>query len=109
MAYDEELVVRVRSLLGSQSKIAEINMMGGLVFMVNGNMCCGVSDEQLMVRVSRDRHDSLIAMRNVTPVVKGNRPMIGFLKIGGDAIESDSGLKWWVDAALDHNRTLPPK
>lgn len=39
MAYDETLALRVRAALGGQTGVVERKMFGGLVFMVNGNMC----------------------------------------------------------------------
>jgi hypothetical protein len=46
MAYDEGLAQRVRELLEDRAdelEVVEKKMFGGLCFMVQGNMCCGIS------------------------------------------------------------------
>ena len=40
-----------------QSAVTEKKMLGGLSFMLNGNMCCGVLGDDLMVRVWPDQYD----------------------------------------------------
>ena len=109
MPYDLGLVERGRNLLGDYIKDENIKMFGGLVFMINANMCCRVAGQVVMVRVAPTHHDSSMALPNVRPVTKGNRPMIGFLLVGGAAVESAADLKQWVALGLEHNRTLPPK
>jgi hypothetical protein len=42
MAYDEGLATRVREAIGDRSGLAEQRMFGGLAFLVQGNMACGV-------------------------------------------------------------------
>jgi TfoX/Sxy family transcriptional regulator of competence genes len=59
MAYDEELADRVRLVLSTRSGLTERKMFGGLCFMLGGNMCCGVVNNELMVRVGADNHADL--------------------------------------------------
>ena len=42
MAYDEILADRVAALLKDKRSVTRKKMFGGLCFMVNGNMACGV-------------------------------------------------------------------
>ena len=46
-------------MLSGRSDVVEKKMVGGLSFLVNGNMCGGITGTALMVRVgaeSRDQH-----------------------------------------------------
>ena len=52
MSYDEENAERVRRILSGERDVVEIRMFGGLCFLVNGNMCCGVGSGALMIRVA---------------------------------------------------------
>ena len=52
MAYDTLLAGRVRTLLARRQGMEERKMFGGVAFLLNGNMCCGVHQDDLMVRVS---------------------------------------------------------
>jgi len=42
MAYDIRLADRIRSILKRDGDFSERKMFGGITFMVNGHMCCGV-------------------------------------------------------------------
>jgi len=51
MSFDENLAERVRVLLRGEP-LKEKRMFGGLAFMVNGHMCCGIVGKDLVVRIS---------------------------------------------------------
>jgi len=51
MAFDEELAARIRKRLGKRAGLSEKKMFGGLAFLFRGNMCCGVSGQDLIVRL----------------------------------------------------------
>ena len=51
MAYDEGLAQRIRELCEDEPGFAEKRMFGGLCFLVDGNMACGVVRDELMLRV----------------------------------------------------------
>jgi len=51
MAYNESAANRVRKLLKRRKGFAERKMFGGIAFLLNGNMCCGVVDDDLVLRL----------------------------------------------------------
>ena len=51
MAYDEGVAQRLRDMLQKIPAVSERKMLGGIAFMVNGNMCVGVLKDTLMLRV----------------------------------------------------------
>lgn len=51
MAYDEALAARLRAVMAGQQDVEERRLMGTLVFMVGGHMCCGVNGRALMLRL----------------------------------------------------------
>ena len=53
MAFDEKLAHRVRCALEGTQGMTERRMFGGLVFLVNGHLCCGVDRSELFVRLDR--------------------------------------------------------
>jgi TfoX-like protein len=48
MAYDEKLAERVRKWVGKPRGSTEKKMFGGVGFLLNGNMCCGVRGDDLI-------------------------------------------------------------
>jgi hypothetical protein len=51
MAYDETLADGVRAVLLGDPGLSERKMFGGLAFMLDGRMCCGVVGDELMLRL----------------------------------------------------------
>jgi TfoX/Sxy family transcriptional regulator of competence genes len=54
LSYDVEAADRVRQLPSARNDVVEKRMVGGLSFLVNGNMCCGITGTALMVRAGAE-------------------------------------------------------
>lgn len=95
MAYDEALAQRIRQLL-SGPDVAERKMFGGLAFLVGGRMCCGVQDQDLMVRVPKDQHAQLLKEPHVRPMDFTGRSLAGFVYVSAAGTRSAPALRRWV-------------
>ncbi len=85
-------------------------MFGGLVFMVNGHMCVGVSGKNaLLGRVGPENFAAALEKPNVKAMVHGGRTMMGFLFVEAQAVAEDEDLAYWVDLCRDYVASLPPK
>jgi TfoX N-terminal domain len=60
LSYDPEAAGRVRQLLAGRDDVVEKRMVGGLSFLVNGNMCCGITGIALMVRVGAESREQAL-------------------------------------------------
>jgi len=109
MAYDEELAERVRDLLAPNPDVSERRMFGGIAFMVAGNMCCGVLGEDLIVRLGHDDAERALAEPGARVFDFTGRPAKGMLYVAPEGTGSDEGLHGWVEAAVAHASSLPPK
>ncbi|MGZ3665577.1 MAG: TfoX/Sxy family protein [Ktedonobacterales bacterium] len=109
MGYDEKTAERVREILSGRGDVVEKRMIGGLSFMVNGSMCCGVTSEGLMVRVGPDRREGALAQAHVRPMEFGGRVLAGFVLVDPDGYQDDASLAVWVQRGVDVALTLPAK
>lgn len=110
MAYDEGLAQRLRELFQETPGVHEKKMFGGLVFMVQGHMCVGVSGKNaLLARVGPDAFDAALAKPGVRPMVHGGRPMKGFLFVEAAEVAEDEDLLFWVDLCRGYVESLPRK
>jgi TfoX/Sxy family transcriptional regulator of competence genes len=109
MAYDEGLATRVRDVLGEQPGLAEKKMFGGLAFLLNGNMACGVRGDDLIVRVAADTADAVADEPGTRPFDLTGRPMKGWLMVDADGHAEDDDLRRWVGRGVAHATSLPPK
>ena len=81
-------------------------MFGGVCFMLNGNMVAGTSKRGLLVRTGKDLANCR-GRDDCMPMEMGGRVMDGYRFVEEDVDEQ--GFEFWMDAALAHNKTLPPK
>ena len=109
MAYDEQLAERLRKVFQDHDGVVEKRMFGGIAFMVNGNMCCGVTGDELMVRVGPDQYEDSLAQPHARPMDFTGKPMRGLVYVNTLGIASDAGLKGWGDRGMNFVLTLPPK
>ena len=109
MAYDEALAQRIRAALPGIPGVIEKKMFGGIAFMVDGNMACGVSKDSLMVRISPDATDSALAQPHVRVFDMTGRPMKGWVLVESAGIQADDDLKRWIEQGVAYAQSLPPK
>jgi hypothetical protein len=109
MAYDGGLATRVREVLGERPGLAEKRMFGGLAFLVQGNMACGVRGEDLIVRLAADAAETAMGEPGVRPFDLTGRPMKGWLLVDADGHAEDDDLHRWVDSGVAYAASLPPK
>ena len=109
MAYDQELAVRVREILNEYHDVDERKMFGGITFMVKGHMCCGVVNDDLVLRLDPEKAAVLLKSKHVRPMDFTGRPMKGFVFVGSTGIRTEATLRRRIQSALDFVETLPPK
>jgi TfoX/Sxy family transcriptional regulator of competence genes len=109
LSYDRAAAVRVRQLLSGRSDVVEKKMVGGLSFLVNGNMCCGVTGMALMVRVGAENRELALREPHVRPMLFAGRALSGFICIDPEGYAADEALASWVQRGLDFASGLPPK
>ena len=67
MAYNAEIADRVLKMMVGREGLTERKMFGGIAFMLNGNMCCGVTNDDLMVRVGADGLEDALDQPHARP------------------------------------------
>lgn len=109
MAFDAALAERVRLVLaGLGVDFHEQRMMGVLVFMVRGHMCCGVSGDALMLRLGPEGAAAVLGPQVAILEVGAGRQARGFVTVAPDAVAGED-LRLWLRRALDFVAGLPPK
>ena len=107
--YDERLAERVRGVLAPHRRVVEKKMMGGLCFMHRGHMCCGVTKDQLVVRVGLPPHADALAEPHVRPMDFTGRPLRGFVFVGPAGVRTSRTLERWISRGIAFVGSLPKK
>lgn len=109
MAFSEELAGRIREILVGTDGLSEKKMFGGLAFLMNGHMACGVNDDRLMLRLGNELADEARDHRYVSEMDFTGRSLKSMVYVEPEGITTESDLREWVELAVGFARTLPPK
>jgi TfoX N-terminal domain len=96
MAYDEELANRIRGTLRARTDITERRMFGGLAFLCEGRMCCGIVGNDLMVRVPIGEFDAALRKPYVRPMDFTGKPLKGFVYVSPSGFVTAASLRLWL-------------
>jgi TfoX/Sxy family transcriptional regulator of competence genes len=104
-----ELVERFTAVVAVRPQAAVRKMFGYPAAFVNGNLTSGLFSESWFVRLSEADTAELTAIGGGPFEPMAGRPMRGYTllpaSIAGDPLAAGA----WVDRAIDHVATLPPK
>ena len=109
MAYDVHLADRVRPILKDVGEFSEKKMFGGLAFMVNGRMCCGVLKTDLVLRLTPEEADAALREPHTRPMDFTGKPMKSMIYVSAIGTDSDEDLAAWVESAVRLARSVPQK
>jgi TfoX/Sxy family transcriptional regulator of competence genes len=109
MGYNERLAERIRAILADERAISERKMFGGIAFLVDGKMCCGVLGDELVVRVGPARHEDALRKPHTRPMDFTGRPMTGMIYVTTAGVSRGPALRHWVEAGLTAARDAPAR
>jgi len=106
VAYDEALAERVENALGPTPGLSHQRMFGGYCFLINGHICTGVKNSQLLVRFPIEETDAIMIRPHVHPFGGAKR---GWAYIDEEAVSEDADLEAWIESGKKIASALPPK
>jgi len=109
MAFDEGLAERIREELSDVPAVTEKKMFGGLSFLVQGNMACGVIGTDMVVRVGQEQYKEAMLRPHSREMDFTGRSMKGWVYVGESGYESDEDLAEWVQMGVGYALSLPAK
>ena len=74
--------------------------------MVAGHMCCGVSGDELIVRLDPDHEDDALAGPHARPMDFTGRPMRGMVYVAPAGLRTRRALEAWIDRGVRFTRSL---
>ncbi|MGI9188057.1 MAG: TfoX/Sxy family protein [Gaiellales bacterium] len=102
-------MARVDALIGARDGIVSRRMFGGIAWMLDGNMACGVVGDDLMLRLGPDGAQLALTELGVRPMDFTGKPLRGFVYVDAEATASTTELTAWVERSLAFAASLPPK
>ena len=104
VAYDKMLAQRVHDLLGADPRLEERKMLGGIGFLVRGNMACGVLGDELIVPVALERFADILTEAHTHAFDSPGRSRSSWVMVGPAGYDSDADLYRWVSRGVTFAR-----
>ena len=109
MAFNEHHAQLLRNQLGDLNGLTEKKMFGGLCFLWNGNMLCGVHQGGGMARVGKELEAAALELPGVDPLSFTGRRMGGLVEMTAEAVKDAATRSAILSMAQDFVGSLPPK
>jgi TfoX/Sxy family transcriptional regulator of competence genes len=109
MSYNESLAERMRPLFLPRTGASEKTMFGGIGFFVYGNMCCGIWNDFLVIRLSKEEGAAASTEKYAKVMDLTGKPMRGWVMVEPAGMEKDADLIRWIEKAYMFASSLPKK
>jgi hypothetical protein len=83
--------------LDNRAEVTEKKMFGGLAFLRQGKMFCGIVRDQLVVRVGPEQYEEALAEAHVRPMDFTGRPMKGYVFVEPAGCCTEEAVRCWVE------------
>ena len=109
MGYNQDLEDKIDRLIDRLGVISKKKMFGGIGYLINGNMCFGIHKESFVLRTSPEKAEELMRSEYFTPFNITGKPMMGWILVSPDALETDDKLLEMLRLGVTFAKTLPKK
>ncbi len=109
MSYSKKLEDRIDHFFIKNELIAKNKEMGGVGWLVNGNMCSGIYENLFVVRANPKIVDKLIQEPDITLFIHQKEKKDTFLSVTEKIYKDDKALHKFLNHSAKYTSTLPPK
>jgi hypothetical protein len=109
MAFNAQLADRIRKILDPQPDLVEKKMFGGVGFLLNGNMACGVHGDNLIIRLDPEETGQALSKPHTHVFDLTGRPMRGWILVQPEGVTTKAALSKWVQVGVKYASSLPAK
>lgn len=103
MAYNESISNRIREALAEVPDVEEKRMFGGICYMVDGKMCIGVAQDEMMCRIGEDNYEAALERNGCREMVFTGRSMKGYVFVSEEGMRSKKDFDYWIRLCLEFN------
>lgn len=109
MSYNQQLEDRIDHHFIDREEIVKKKQMGGIGWLIQGNMCCGVYENLLVVRVDPSLVNALIKKPDIHLFSHREGTEDSILSITEKIYTHPKALRKFLSHCLEYTASLPPK
>ena len=76
-------------------------MFGGIAFMLDGKLCCGISKNELILRIGHDEEVKALRLAHTKPFDTTGRALRGWIMVKPLGYKTDTSLRKWLKLAVN--------
>jgi len=107
--YNAKLETAIDSAVQRWKDVDKKKMFGGVCYLLKGNMCFGIYNDSLIVRMDKDLAEKSLAGKNVKSFDITGRPMAGWIMVEEAGWRGAARLAAWMGIGKDFALSLPEK
>ena len=104
MAFNEKINDRIREAIADMPNVEEKHMFGGTCLMLNGKMCMGVVQDDMMCRIGPDAYEQALERKGCREMVFTGKPMKGYVFVSEEGMKSKKDFDYWIDLCIKFNK-----
>lgn len=103
MAYNTKLADRIRETIADIPNVEEKFMFGGVCFMLNGKMCIGVVQDEMMCRINPAVYEEALRKDGCREMVFTGKPMKGYVYVSEEGMKTKKEFDYWINLCVAFN------
>lgn len=107
--YNERLEDLLDHHLIANEDLEKKKKLGGVGYLINGNMCLGIYEDDLVARIGTSLANTLVNQPGIRPFLEGNEDFNEFILISEKIYLHSKALQKFIDESLEYTSQLPPK
>lgn len=109
MSYNTKLEDRIDHFFIDNEMLEKKKQMGGVGWLINGNMCFGIFEELLVLRFEKSIARSLISKKGVSPFEQEDDELDGFISLEPIIYNNNKAFRKFLTHSFEYTSTLPQK
>ena len=110
MAVRDDLTERIRRLVVMDPRVTEKRMFGGICFLLDGKILVAARRTgAMMAQIGAETAAQVTQEPGVTQMMMRGRAMAAFVDVEGEQIETEEGLRRWINLAERYVASKPVK
>ncbi|HEX6981480.1 MAG TPA: TfoX/Sxy family protein [Balneolaceae bacterium] len=107
--YSEKLEDLLDHYLIANEELVKKKELGGVGYLLNGNMCLGIYGDFLVVRMGESLAKILTSKMGIEPYDPQNKGLEDFILVAPKIYNHSKALHKFVDQGIEYTAALPPK
>lgn len=107
MSYSSILEKQIDGKVGKEFSIKKKKMFGGVGYLLKGNVCFGIYQDFLILRISKEDAGFLLKKKGIYPFDITGRAVAGWVMIEPSLYQNVDSLSYYLLKGINYAHTLP--